>query len=145
MHVHNLDIMNWVIGSHTVRAVSGLGGRQVRVGERHGHIFDHFAVEYEYPDGVTMFSQCRQINNCQNKVMEHLVGTKGTTNCQNQILTNSGKKWRFMEDQLSPYQQEHVDLIESIKNGSPINEAQSVADAHRYGHGIRRGCLSLCR
>ena len=29
-HVHNLDIMNWVLGTHPVRAVSGLGGRQVR-------------------------------------------------------------------------------------------------------------------
>ena len=29
-HVHNLDVMNWVLGSHPVRAVSGLGGRQVR-------------------------------------------------------------------------------------------------------------------
>ena len=25
-HVHNLDIMNWVLGSHPIRAVSGLGG-----------------------------------------------------------------------------------------------------------------------
>ena len=60
-HVHNLDIMNWVIGTHPIKAVSALGGRQSRRGKRHGHIFDHFAVEYEYPNGVTMFSQCRQI------------------------------------------------------------------------------------
>ena len=29
-HVHNLDIMNWVLGAHPIRAVSGMGGRQVR-------------------------------------------------------------------------------------------------------------------
>ena len=48
-HVHNLDVMNWVIGTHPIRAVSGLGGRQVRTGDRQGHIYDHFAVEFEYP------------------------------------------------------------------------------------------------
>ncbi len=31
-HVHNLDIMNWVLGTHPIRAVSGMGGRQVRTG-----------------------------------------------------------------------------------------------------------------
>jgi predicted dehydrogenase len=35
-HVHNLDIMNWVLGGHPVRAVSPLGGRQVRTGQRTG-------------------------------------------------------------------------------------------------------------
>ena len=55
-HVHNLDIMNWVIGDHPIRATSAVGGRQVRVGDIHGHIFDHFAVEFEYPNGVRMFS-----------------------------------------------------------------------------------------
>ncbi|MFV1967292.1 MAG: Gfo/Idh/MocA family protein, partial [Pirellulaceae bacterium] len=60
-HVHNLDIMNWVLGSHPVKAVSGLGGRQVRVGDRHGHVFDHFPVEYQYPNGVAVFRQCRQL------------------------------------------------------------------------------------
>jgi len=63
-HVHNLDIMNWVLGAHPVRAVSGLGGRQVRVGDEHGHIFDHFAVEFEYPNGVTMFSFICNFKGC---------------------------------------------------------------------------------
>jgi myo-inositol 2-dehydrogenase / D-chiro-inositol 1-dehydrogenase len=56
-HVHNLDIMNWVLGTHPTRAVSGLGGRQVRTGDRHGHIYDHFAIEFEYPGGISVFSQ----------------------------------------------------------------------------------------
>jgi len=50
-HVHNLDIMNWAIGSHPIKCI-GLGGRQVRTGPKYGNIFDHFAVEYEYPNGA---------------------------------------------------------------------------------------------
>ena len=58
-HVHNLDVVNWALGAHPVRAV-GMGGRQVRTGPDYGHIFDHFAVDYEYPNGVHVLSMCRQ-------------------------------------------------------------------------------------
>lgn len=132
-HVHNLDIMNWVLGAHPLRAVSGLGGRQVRVGERHGHIFDHFAVEFEYPGGVSMFSQCRQINGCASTVGEVVVGTAGTSNCANTIQPKSGEKWRYRERELSPYRQSHEDLIASIRAGQPLNAAQSVAEATMTG------------
>ncbi|MBL8960524.1 MAG: Gfo/Idh/MocA family oxidoreductase, partial [Gemmatimonadetes bacterium] len=50
-HIHNIDVANWVVGAHPVRAV-GVGGRQWRTGAEHGHIFDHFAVDFEYPGGV---------------------------------------------------------------------------------------------
>src|SRR5205823_583873 len=42
-HIHNLDVMNWVLGERPASAV-GLGGRQVRVSPEYGHIFDHFAI-----------------------------------------------------------------------------------------------------
>ncbi|HUT95401.1 MAG TPA: Gfo/Idh/MocA family oxidoreductase [Thermoguttaceae bacterium] len=132
-HVHNLDVMNWVLGTHPVRAVSGLGGRQVRIGEVHGHIFDHFAVEFEYPDGVSMFSQARQINGCDNLVEEAVVGTGGTSNCRDRIRSKDGKSWRFREKEPSPYRQEHEDLIASIRAGEPINEAQAIAESTMTG------------
>ena len=131
-HVHNLDVINWVLGQHPVRAVSGLGGRQVRVGERHGHIFDHFAVEFEYPNGVTMFSQCRQINNCQNTVGEVVVGTQGTSNCANRIDAKGGSPWRSAEKG-NPYRLTHEHLIASIIAGAPINEAQAFAESTLTG------------
>jgi predicted dehydrogenase len=132
-HVHNLDIMNWVLGAHPIQAVSGLGGRQVRTKPVHGHIFDHFAVEFEYPGGVRMFSQCRQINGCKNMVEEAVVGTGGTSNCKDAIYPKSGDRWRFREREQSPYRQEHEDLIASIRAGDPINEAQAVAESTMTG------------
>ena len=132
-HVHNLDIMNWVLGSHPIRAVSGLGGRQVRTGERHGHIFDHFAVEFEYPNGVWMFSQSRQINGCKNLVEEAVVGSQGTSNCKDLIQRRAGDRWRFREKDANPYRQEHEDLIASIRAGNPINKARAVAESTMTG------------
>jgi predicted dehydrogenase len=132
-HVHNLDVINWALQAHPVRAVSALGGRQVRTGERHGHIFDHFAVEFEYPNGVTVVSQCRQINGCQNLIGEEVVGTKGTSNCADRISVKGGSRWRYRGPSPSPYQQEHQDLIASIIKGDPINGAQALAESTLTG------------
>lgn len=49
-HIHNIDVANWALRAHPVRA-NGVGGRQVRVDPSFGHIFDHFAVELEYANG----------------------------------------------------------------------------------------------
>jgi predicted dehydrogenase len=132
-HVHNLDVMNWVLGAHPIRAVAGLGGRQVRTGKQHGHIFDHFAVEFEYPGGIRMFSQCRQINGCDGKVEETVVGTKGLSNCKDRIQPKTGDAWRFRGRDPNPYRQEHEDLVASIRAGAPINEAQNVAESTMTG------------
>ena len=43
----------------------------------YGNIFDHFAVEYEYPNGVRVLSMCRQIDGAADNVSERVVGTKG--------------------------------------------------------------------
>ena len=128
-HVHNLDVMNWVLGMHPVKAVSGLGGRQVRTGEQHGHIFDHFAVEYEYPNGITMFSQARQINGCKNTVGEQVIGSRGTSNCKDSWYRKDGESFRYRKRHPSGYKLEHENLIASIRSGKPINEAKAIAEA----------------
>jgi myo-inositol 2-dehydrogenase / D-chiro-inositol 1-dehydrogenase len=130
-HVHNIDVINWATGQHPVRAV-GMGGRQrsVRNPEDYGHIFDHFAVDFEYPDGVHVLSECRQINGCENNISEALVGTEGT--CAPNAYTINGKRiLSRQQDRLStdPYVQEHSDLIDSIRAGKPINELKNVAES----------------
>ncbi len=47
-HCHNIDVMNWFLGSHPVKAY-GTGGRTV---ERRGDIMDHLNVTFDYPDRV---------------------------------------------------------------------------------------------
>lgn len=132
-HVHNLDIMNWVFNSHPVKALA-LGGRQARPNQNYGHIYDHFAVEFEYANGARMFSQCRQMNGCEGKVEEAVVGTKGTSNCKDWIRSSDKQLlWRFREQDVNPYQQEHLDLMASIRAGTPLNEAKTVAESTLTG------------
>ena len=132
-HVHNLDVMNWALGGHPVRAVAAVGGRQVRTEPEHGHVWDHFAVEFEYPNGVRMFSQARQIDQTDNMVGEAVVGTLGVSNCESNIRPNKGEFWKYTGETSNPYEQEHLDLIASIQEGKPINEAQNVAESTMTG------------
>jgi predicted dehydrogenase len=134
-HVHNLDIMNWVLGKQPIRA-SALGGRQRRTGKDFGHIYDHFAAEFEYPNGLVMLSQCRQMNGCTNRVGEFVRGSKGTSNCVGTINAD-GKEWKYSGPRPDPYEQTHIDLIDSIRKGSPINEARAVAESTLLGIMVR--------
>lgn len=129
-HVHNLDAVNWVMGSHPIRCL-GLGGREVRKDPKYGHIFDHFAVEYEYPNGAFASSMCRQINGCASRVEERIHGTKGKMFLSSGRAAITGENpWTFdPAHKNQPYTQEHVDLIESIISGNPLNEAQRIAES----------------
>jgi predicted dehydrogenase len=127
-HVHNLDVINWAIGHPPVRAV-GMGGRQVRIDPKFGYIFDHFAIDYEYPKGVHVMSMCRQIDGCESNVSEKVVGTKGDFTTNRVFRIKGEKPWRLQGPDNSPYVQEHTDLVESIRSGKPINELKNVAES----------------
>jgi myo-inositol 2-dehydrogenase/D-chiro-inositol 1-dehydrogenase len=127
-HVHNIDVANWVLGAHPVKA-TGVGGRQFRTEAKFGHIFDHFAIDFEYPDGARVMSMCRQIEGTRGKVAEHFIGSAGSSDASTFI--NGAKAWKYEapEQRVSPYVQEHTDLIASLRAGKPLNELEQVAES----------------
>ncbi len=127
-HVHNLDVVNWAMGAHPIKCMS-LGGRQVRTGAEYGHIFDHFATEYEYPGGRHVMSTCRQIDGCDGRVEERIFGTQGRlTSRPGFAVIEGASPWRFTASNPNPYAQEHADLIGGMR-GQHINEAKQVAES----------------
>jgi myo-inositol 2-dehydrogenase/D-chiro-inositol 1-dehydrogenase len=118
-HVHNLDVINWALQAHPVSCV-GLGGRQVRTGPEFGMIFDHHAIDFEYPNGVHVLSMCRQQEGTAGSVSEAVVGTKATSitaDKKTYTFTNyKGEKLLSLSPKQDnqPYVQEHIDLIRSI-------------------------------
>jgi len=122
-HIHNIDVMNWVLRAHPVRATA-VGGRQVRVAPEYGHIYDHFGVDFEYPGGVHVLSMCRHWPGTPGAVREFVVGTRGKSNA----ATYAGE-FRAGGGGRNPYVQEHADLVESIRKGEPLNEAQQVVES----------------
>lgn len=126
-HIHNIDVINWVLGAHPISAM-GMGGRQARVEPHYGHIYDHFAVEFEYPGGIKVLSMCRQIDNCAILIGERVYGTQGTADPSGSI-TVGGTTWRYDGVKRSGYKKEHEDLVNAIRNGTPINETRAVTES----------------
>lgn len=125
-HVHNIDVMNWFKGGHPVKA-QGMGGRQVRVGEQFGEIYDHHYVEFTFADGSVMNSQCRHQKGTLNRVTE-VIGCQNGRAMPGRILDSKGKTvWRFRGKNNDPYQTEHDELYRHIREDKPINNAYYTA------------------
>ncbi|HEY3280800.1 MAG TPA: Gfo/Idh/MocA family oxidoreductase [Armatimonadota bacterium] len=124
-HVHNLDVIQWAMKDVPPTRVVGMGGRQSRVQPVYGHIFDHFALDIEYPNGAHVMSMCRQIDGCENNVSERIEGTKGGSNCGGSIWGET--TYNAPGGGKDAYVQEHTDLIASIRSGQPLNEGERIA------------------
>jgi predicted dehydrogenase len=131
-HIHNLDVGNWLRDMHPVEA-QGMGGRQVRTGKEYGQIFDHHFVEFTYPDGTKMYSQCRHIDGCASEVREHAHGTKGLLDIDDgrgAVFTNlENKKDRIREPKFDNHHQEHHDMFAALRRGEIYNEAHYGCEA----------------
>jgi predicted dehydrogenase len=125
-HVHNLDVINWAIGTHPTKVVS-FGSRQRRI---NGDQYDNFSSDFTYPgegtfDEIHVHSMCRQINECARNVSERIVGQKGFSNCNGIISTLP----KIDYEKNRPFEQEHKDLIDAIRSGNAINKAKNVAES----------------
>jgi myo-inositol 2-dehydrogenase/D-chiro-inositol 1-dehydrogenase len=137
-HIHDIDACNWVKGEHPV-AANGMGGCTLRyVGKTKGsgQIFDHHFVEFTYPDGAKLFSQCRQMAGCFNLVGVAAHGTEGESDCSSYIKGKNewvvpgrargeakGKaKGKRVPGGVNANVQEHKDLIAAIRSGAKYCE-----------------------
>ena len=131
-HVHNLDVLNWAFGAHPVRAV-GTGGRQVRTEAKFGHVYDHFAVDLEYPGGRCGLSMCRQQDRTASRVEEVLHGSDGVMTLRPGHAVIEGERpWRWSGTNENPYVREQRALVRGIRSGDPadrINEGRQVAES----------------
>ena len=130
-HLHNMDVINWATGSHPISCI-GMGGRQSRTGPEFGNIWDHFTVEYEYPNGVRVMSMCSQIEGSTSRVGERVLCTKGATvtdRSMGYIEDTRGRKvFQYTDPIHSGEVTQFKNLIESIREGKPLNECRRIAE-----------------
>ena len=119
-HLHNIDVCNWVMGTHPVKVTAHGGATWRPRNEIMGNIYDHIAADFTYANGVKMSSYCRQYREpAAQNVSEWVVGTKGKSNCRD-----------LGERGINPYVHEHTKLAASIRGDGPyINEAMTVAES----------------
>jgi len=141
-HVHDLDVMNWIMKDQHPAEAQGMGGRQVRTPEwaeaqgmgrsAVGEIFDHHAVEFTYPDGVKMFSFCRHQPGTWMSFSEHAHGTKGFASVEGHGTSQlwiEGKKVQEWRREKDGHQVEMDDLFAALAAGREYNEADWAANA----------------
>ncbi len=128
--IHSVDKMAWAVGDKAPIAASATGGRQTRIDPAYGHIFDHFAVEFEYDDGVRGFARCRQQAGCYPDVSDTIYGTKGLCHIQSDKARIEGEKpWSSDKLDGDMYQLEHNALFAAIRKGEPINNGQYMCNS----------------
>ncbi|MBE3134391.1 MAG: gfo/Idh/MocA family oxidoreductase, partial [Acidobacteria bacterium] len=125
-HVHQHDLMNWAFKAPPVKCVA-TGGRQNRTDAKWGNIWDHFAVEYEYPGGARIMSLCRQAAGAADRVDTVLVGSKGVAYPARGTITGENA-WTYGQEVPDPSIQEHKALVESIRAGAPLNDGRRIAE-----------------
>ena len=121
-HLHNIDVINWVMGTHPVSVIAS-GGAIWRPETRlMGNIYDHCYADFVYENGVRMTSHCRQyprMEGAVTKIDELVIGTKGRSNCRDMGTEGT-----------NPYVQEHTDMVNSILGTGPyINRAKAVGES----------------
>lgn len=134
MMVHSLDMMSWAMGDKPPLRVTGTGGRQVRVEEIYGNAFDHFAVEYEYANGVRGFHFSRQQEGCSNVNKVEVAGTMGSAFIQGEQHEITGKeKWSYQGEKNNMYQTEHDEFFASIRKSKALNDGYPMAVSSMLG------------
>lgn len=125
-HVHSLDKMGWAMHDESPVEVSGTGGRIQRTDPKYGNIYDHFAVTYEWANGVRAHARCRHFTRSTNDVSDNIYGSMGRAaiaSFDTKILDWKGNViWKY--DGPKPgnmYQLEHDAFFASIRSGKPIN------------------------
>jgi myo-inositol 2-dehydrogenase / D-chiro-inositol 1-dehydrogenase len=134
--VHNLDVINWVMGENPVSAY-GSGGRFTRPDD--SELWDTFGVDLEYPGDRFVSFQSRHLPNTLSDVGNVIHGSQGTChigggNTGSRIVDRAGKVvWEMKGSIADAYKQEHKALIDSIRSGKPIVELRQMADSSLVG------------
>lgn len=130
--VHNIDTMNWVMGGPPESAY-GSGGRFTR--PEGSEMWDNVEVDYVYPGNRLVSFMCRQIPGTKSDNSNVIYGSNGRCtiyggNRGASIVDKSGKEvWSMDGDIGAAYEQEHKDLVDSIRAGSPIVELKTTAES----------------
>ncbi len=130
--VHNIDVMNWLMEGPPISAY-GSGGRFTR--PTGSQMWDNVSIDYEYPGDRILSFQCRQIPHTKGENGSVIYGTKGTARigAANKAASlygqGGGETWSMKGDIGAAYQQEHKDLVDSIRAGEPIVELKETAES----------------
>ncbi len=126
-HVHQMDMVGWIMQEEPPLYAWGTGGRQVRTDPKYGDIFDHHAVVYEYADGARYYAFCRQQANCFNRVSFMVQGSKGRMTGWGRYIIEGETNWDSGRRQEHPELNTFKEMFAGMQAGKPINDSVAMA------------------
>jgi len=125
--VHSADKIAWLMGDQPPTSCVAVGGRVIPA--EGGNIYDHFEVNYLYPNGVRAALASRQIEGCYNENADYIMGSDGTcTIGRSPVPRIEGKtNWTWTGQKYDMYQREHDVLFASIRKHQPVNNGKRLA------------------
>ena len=125
--VHSADKIAWAMHDEPPVSCVAVGGRTIPA--EGGNIYDHFEVNYIYPNGTRAFLANRQMVGCYNENSDYILGTEGTcTIGRGPVPRIEGEtNWTFTGQQYNMYQREHDVLFAAIRQGTPVNNGKRLA------------------
>jgi myo-inositol 2-dehydrogenase / D-chiro-inositol 1-dehydrogenase len=127
--VHSVDKIAWAMGDKPPLKAVAVGGRQIP--SNGGNIYDHFEVNYEYPNGVRAFMGSRQISGCYNENSDYVMGSAGVGTIPGWSAPHitGANPWRYQGPNPDMYQVEHNRLFASIRSGNHMNDGDRMASS----------------
>lgn len=125
--VHNLDRASWALGETPPVDCHGFGGRS-GVQNLLGDVFDHHSVVYRYANGVRLYAFCRTTPGCYDEASSIIMGSKGIAYPLRGRITGHDE-WKYSGPGGSPYRAEHVAFFKSIREGTPLNCGEYMAQS----------------
>jgi predicted dehydrogenase len=137
MNIHQIDEICWIKDGWPVSA-HGIGGRAVNSTDVSQNL-DSLTIEWTFADGTKAMDVVRWLPKCHEEFGTFLHGTKcaaqfsgphhlGTVHTyKDQRCAPDNIAWRAAQEEVTPWQAEWNDLLESIRNDRPHNEAKRAA------------------
>jgi myo-inositol 2-dehydrogenase/D-chiro-inositol 1-dehydrogenase len=126
--VHNMDRVAWVLKEEMPTWCFGLAGRSTSFGEIYGDMFDHHTVVYEYADGKRVYALCQTRDGTYGNSSDIIMGSKGSCDL-GACRIRGAIQWQYRGRDKSPYDLEQKALIDSVREGKPINSGYHMVNS----------------
>lgn len=129
--IHSVDYMNWLMNNELPKFVAATGGRQSKPWNKNGNTYDHFAVEYDYGNGVKGMHFARQQNGADSRNTVEAVGTKGylDVNIMRNYSIQGESPYLYSGPINNMYQTQHDELFSAIRSKKDLNDGDFMVNS----------------
>jgi myo-inositol 2-dehydrogenase / D-chiro-inositol 1-dehydrogenase len=133
-NIHVIDVANWYMRDHPLKAW-GTGGRRIR---KVGDVSDHFIVTYFYPNDVKVDFSSVQFANGYGDLCIRLYGSAGTLDAHygGSVKITGKTPWTGSEkdDTFRGGAVQNIkDFVEAVRSGKPINNGEESVKSNLTG------------